>query len=297
MGLLIEGCFAGRSQRDEMLDLNPRAEMGRAGADVGNRQPRKLLVALVLLLVALAIVLVKDREFWFGGDEAADSGAAESQSVAKTNPAATKTVQAPPVATAKNHVAAKTPVAITEQSSNAASSAVAPAVTTKRVVLPPLDVEVVAGDTHRTVRPGINVAKVEIPSDSNRVSTPAVSMPTNAAEHDRLSTIGAPELQKTLETNYPLLGEHMRVQGSVVLQAVVGTDGNIEDLRVISGPAILATAAQQAVRQWRFKPYLQNGQPVETKARITVNFSIGISDNPPKTARSNELRITNVNPS
>lgn len=89
----------------------------------------------------------------------------------------------------------------------------------------------------------------------------------------------------------------MRVQGSVVLQAVVGTDGNIEDLRVISGPAILATAAQQAVRQWRFKPYLQNGQPVETKARITVNFSIGISDNPPKTARSNELRITNVNPS
>ena len=70
----------------------------------------------------------------------------------------------------------------------------------------------------------------------------------------------------------------MRVQGSVVLQALVGTDGNIEDLRVLSGPAILTAAAQQAVRQWRFKPYLQNGQPVETKARITVNFSIRIAD-------------------
>jgi outer membrane biosynthesis protein TonB len=43
-------------------------------------------------------------------------------------------------------------------------------------------------------------------------------------------------------------------------------------------------AAQQAVRQWRFKPYLQNGQPVETKARITVNFSIKVSDNPAKTS-------------
>jgi protein TonB len=69
-----------------------------------------------------------------------------------------------------------------------------------------------------------------------------------------------------------------------VLQAVVGTDGSIESLRILSGPAILTTAAQQAVRQWRFKPYLQNGQPVETKARITVNFSIQISDNPAKTS-------------
>jgi protein TonB len=70
----------------------------------------------------------------------------------------------------------------------------------------------------------------------------------------------------------------MRVQGSVVLQAIVGADGNIEDLRVLSGPSILNAAAQQAVRQWRFKPYLQNGQPVETKARIVVNFSIRVAD-------------------
>ena len=70
----------------------------------------------------------------------------------------------------------------------------------------------------------------------------------------------------------------MKVQGSVVLQAVIGADGNIENLRVVSGPAILTAAAQQAVRQWRFKPYMQNGEPVETRATITVNFSIRISD-------------------
>ena len=70
----------------------------------------------------------------------------------------------------------------------------------------------------------------------------------------------------------------MKVQGSVVLQAVIGADGNIVNLRVVSGPSILTAAAQQAVRQWRFKPYMQNGEPVETKATITVNFSIRISD-------------------
>jgi TonB family protein len=273
--------------------------MGRVEADVRSRQPRKLLIALVLLLVALAIVLVKDREFWFGSDEATESGPAELQSVAKTDSgtAPAKASEAPRVATAKNHVAAKAPARVAIQPvQSEASNPVAPAVVTKRVVLPPLDVEVVAGDTHRTVRPGSSIAKVEILNDSNRGPAAASgSMPSNAAERERLSA-GEPEAQ-TVETSYPLLGEHTKVQGSVVLQALVGTDGNIEDLRVLSGPAILATAAQQAVRQWRFKPYLQNGQPVETKARIIVNFSIGISDNPPKTAQSNELRITNVNPS
>jgi len=70
----------------------------------------------------------------------------------------------------------------------------------------------------------------------------------------------------------------MNVQGSVVLQAVIGADGIIQDLHVLSGPAILAAAAQQAVREWHFKPVLQNGSPVETQAKITVNFTIKIAD-------------------
>jgi protein TonB len=45
-------------------------------------------------------------------------------------------------------------------------------------------------------------------------------------------------------------------------------------LQILSGPSILAAAAREAVKQWHFKPYLQNGQPVETQARITVNFTI-----------------------
>ena len=73
---------------------------------------------------------------------------------------------------------------------------------------------------------------------------------------------------------YPLLARQMKVQGAVVLDAYIGKDGGIQTLKVVGGPAILADAAREAVKQWRFKPYFQDGQPVETQARITVNFSI-----------------------
>jgi TonB family protein len=139
-----------------------------------------------------------------------------------------------------------------------------------------MDVEVVAGDSHRTVHPGSNVKKVEILNDSNRAPQMA-SLPANAAERESL-TAAAPELRQSVDAIYPTLGDHSKVQGSVVLQAIVGADGTIENLHVVSGPAILITAAQQAVREWHFKPYLQNGRPVETKARITVNFSIRVTD-------------------
>jgi protein TonB len=71
-----------------------------------------------------------------------------------------------------------------------------------------------------------------------------------------------------------LLAKEMKVQGSVVLQALIGRDGGIQNLQIVSGPKILSAAAREAVQQWRFKPYYQSGQAVETVARITVNFTI-----------------------
>lgn len=145
-------------------------------------------------------------------------------------------------------------------------------VTSNRTVLPPLAVEVIAGDSHRTIHPGSNAIKVEIPG-SGTTTGPT----TNVAELQRMS----PGIATTIDQSgnaYPLLAQRARVEGSVVLQALIGADGVIQDLRVLSGPSILAPAAQQAVRQWRFRPYLLNGQPVETKANITVNFTIKVSD-------------------
>jgi protein TonB len=74
--------------------------------------------------------------------------------------------------------------------------------------------------------------------------------------------------------DYPLLARQMKVQGAVILQALISREGSIQELQIVSGPGILATAAREAVKQWRFKPYYQSGQPVETQARITVNFTI-----------------------
>jgi len=285
-------------ERYEILEQNLTTELSSPQVANVNTQPVRLQIALVLLLVALAVVIVRDRDFWFGSDEAVESDAPASETIQKAAVVAPPAKSAPAAraVVAKKYVAPKTSAkpAASEPSHQVATNAnlANPGVAnpdslvaaTTRAALPPLDVEVVAGETHRNVHPGSNVAKVEIPNDSNRVAaatTSVVSLTTNAAQHERLSSGTFPELRQSVEATYPLLGQHMRVQGSVVLQAVVGIDGTIEDLRVLSGPGILTAAAQQAVRQWRFKPYLQNGQAVETKARITVNFSIRISDNSP----------------
>ena len=60
----------------------------------------------------------------------------------------------------------------------------------------------------------------------------------------------------------------------MILQALVGRDGLIQNVRVISGPPILASAAQEAVKQWHFKPHYEGSEAVETQAKITVNFVI-----------------------
>lgn len=270
-----------------MLEMNSRTQLATPQGEFANQQNGRLLIALTLLLVALAVVLVKDHDFWFGSFEA-ESSAADSESISNPNLVATpaRNAQTPVAkATTAKQLASKTSThAVTDASHKDTASSTtnstnpaSPVVATNRVILPPLDVEVVAGDSHRMVHSGSNVAKVQIPSDSNRAPAATITAPTNAAGHERITAV-VPELRQTVETTYPLLGKNSRVQGSVVLQAIVGADGNIENLRVLSGPAVLATAAQQAVRQWRFKPVVENGQAVETKAKITVNFSIRISD-------------------
>ena len=76
---------------------------------------------------------------------------------------------------------------------------------------------------------------------------------------------------------YPPEAGRERIEGSVVLQAVIGKDGSVKDVRVESGLPILAQAAIEAVKQWRYRPYLLNGQPVEVDSRITINFTLSNS--------------------
>jgi protein TonB len=81
-------------------------------------------------------------------------------------------------------------------------------------------------------------------------------------------------LLKTLP-QYPAIARAARIQGIVVLQAMISKTGLIENLRVVSGPPMLRQAAIDAVQTWRYKPYLLNGDPVEVETTINVVFNLG----------------------
>jgi periplasmic protein TonB len=278
-----------------------------------------MLIALSLLIVTLGLVLYRDRDFWFSDTQEAQ----QSESLVQPNQAQSiprATVPSQQAAALNPHSAlrkrspssgmqSQQPTPLTTASTIAVSSAPAPDTATgdpppttiTRTVLPPLDVEVVAGDNHQTVRPGTNSIHVELQPDSSpQASSPQTSssqsappteasasnspalvttettanVTTNAAERVQMSPEATDIVTQSVEPGYPLLARQMKVQGSVVLQALIGRDGLIQDLHILSGPPILANAAQEAVRQWHFKPHYEGAEAVETQARITVNFTI-----------------------
>ena len=270
-----------------MMELSQRRSVVSPQARIAARsqQSRKLLIALGLLLAALVAVLINDRQFWFGGEQATiESDMPETHPVAQNTPAPVVTPEKP-VATPAAVPTARKPIAAPKVEANT-TAAEPPAVATTRTALPPLDVEVVAGSKHSEIHPPAP-AKVEVPSSSLTASSiqaaPSIQPITEAAQREPIQTVAATHAPRAaFHATYPVLAQHMNVQGSVVLQAVISADGVIEDLRVLSGPAILSAAAQQAVREWRFKPMYQNGQAVESKAKITVSFSIKVADTMPK---------------
>jgi len=73
---------------------------------------------------------------------------------------------------------------------------------------------------------------------------------------------------------YPMLAKQARVQGNVLLDAIIGADGTIKDLRVVSGNALLISAAMDAVKHWTYRPTILNGKPVDIATEIVVQFSL-----------------------
>lgn len=231
--------------------------------------------ALLLLLIALAVVLYADRDFWFPDDQAADDQSTQSSPAqASTNSSGTAAAANRRSRSQKSHFPQSGPV----DQSAAMASALPPITVSERTVLPPLEVEVVAGDVHRTVRPGNNSLQVTIqPSSGSPVRAgeeSASAVTSAAAERVEISAGSSAVVNQTVKPSYPVLARQMKVQGSVILQALIGRNGLIQDLRVVSGPPILAGAAEEAVKQWHFKPHYQGSEAVETQAKITVNFTI-----------------------
>ena len=88
----------------------------------------------------------------------------------------------------------------------------------------------------------------------------------------RTSVVMEGNLIHRVEPQYPAIARQIRLQGAVVLKAIISRQGNIEHVEVASGPGLLARAATEAVGQWKYRPYLLNGEPVEVETQITVNF-------------------------
>jgi TonB family protein len=76
---------------------------------------------------------------------------------------------------------------------------------------------------------------------------------------------------------YPAQGKMFHLEGKVILDAMVMEDGSIGDLKVVRGAAVLARSAVQAVKQWRYQPFVLNGKPVKTETRITVDFKLPLA--------------------
>jgi protein TonB len=96
--------------------------------------------------------------------------------------------------------------------------------------------------------------------------------PPPAVHHPAVSRMMEGNLVHRVQPDYPLLARQVRVQGQVVLRAMISREGTIENLQVLSGHPMLIPAAVDAVRQWRYRPYVLNGEPVEVETQVTVNF-------------------------
>ncbi len=227
-------------------------------------QRKRMLIALGILLVALGAVVLKDWDFWFPQGSEVQEAVFHSRS--KSAAPATATAPATP---ARERKSTKSPTP--------AAAEVPFTAATERAALPPLQVEVVAGNRHINVPAKSNAIHLDVNSGATS-SASGVPASANAVvstgDRVHLSPQTAQSVSVSVPPDYPLLARQMKVQGAVSLLALISRDGTIQELQILSGPSILAAAAREAVKQWHFKPFLQNGQPVETQAKITVNFTI-----------------------
>ncbi|MGA2273233.1 MAG: M56 family metallopeptidase [Bryobacteraceae bacterium] len=108
-------------------------------------------------------------------------------------------------------------------------------------------------------------------------ATPPVALETGTAVPQRIrvgSNVQAANLISRVTPVYPPLAKQAHIQGTVELQVLIGKDGHVQDLKVISGHPLLAQAALDAVKDWLYQPTLLNGEPVEVQTTVNVNFTL-----------------------
>jgi protein TonB len=112
---------------------------------------------------------------------------------------------------------------------------------------------------------------VPAPPPPAAAATPAASSPTEAKPKSG-GQIQQAVLIYRKDAEYPKIAKQTGAKGTVTLTATIGKDGTIKAVKVVSGHPMLVAAASEAVKQWRYRPTLLNGQPVETETQVLVNF-------------------------
>jgi len=188
-------------------------------------------------------------------------------------------LQPPPAAAGDaTKLRAPTPLSPTVYSHSSTSIPVA---AHKTLESPPTTAEtggVVGGVAGGVVGGNPAAALSEALSSMRSVPVPVIAFDPAPVKRIRVaSRVVEANLIHDVAPQYPPEAGRARIEGAVVLLAVIGTDGSVKDVRLESGLPILAQAAIDAVRQWRYKPYMIEGEPVEVDSRITINFTLSAS--------------------
>lgn len=135
------------------------------------------------------------------------------------------------------------------------------------------------GQTEIGTPPGIGVIGIGAEEVLDFISSegrpPVLQGPSAVKRVVRTSNMMQGLLIHKVEPPYPRLAITARVEGSVRIKAIISRQGTIEQAEVVSGSPLLTTAALDAVRQWRYRPYVLNNDPVEVETQITVKFVLG----------------------
>jgi TonB family protein len=253
-----------------MLDNDPQINFDSVQPAFPSKRRLQLLFTLTLLITALALVVLKNRQFWsdiIGVEEISDQTTSSPITTVK------KSEQR-----LNRSLSRKTGGEGVSPDAKAQTGVTAVA---QETVLSPLRVDVTySSGQHQTLLASNSAIQIVPQQNSQAYSAlpPSVTGAGAGANETgvrvRFSGQTVEILGRPVEPVYPLTAQQAHVQGSVVLQARIREDGTVASLEVISGPTMLTAAALEAVKQWQFKPHYEAGKAVPAETRITVNFSI-----------------------
>jgi len=249
---LLEAQLSARSPRREELRMTTQSyqpQVNLAAVEPAARQNWRLGMLIGLaVLGALALVFMYYR--WFGNVPPGSEGSASTSDANAEKPAHANRATSGRMSSKHR---ADTAVSLAADTQLTLASGI-----TQSAIRSPLAVEVISSDGHRQMVGTRNDAIYLASNDKT---------PTAPEAADTSARYGTAAVD-------PALAKQQTMEGSVVLLARIDRDGNIQNLQPISGPETLFAAAREAVKQWRFKPYYQSGQAIESETEITVKFAI-----------------------